>query len=97
MVNSRDEQIDPMAPTTKLKPPPKKQTKGNRHDANKDILKYFNQLVCDDHKMYPTLGHIMWQANTLMNVTLTNFVQHKGMPLMSTTMLPIFVNIKTKV
>ncbi len=50
-----------------------------------------------DHKMYPTLGHIMWQANALINVILTNFGQHKGMPLMSTTMVPILVNIETKV
>jgi hypothetical protein len=28
---------------------------------------------------------------------LTNFGQHKGMPLMSTTMVPILVNIETKV
>jgi hypothetical protein len=51
MVNSRDEQIDPMSPTTKLKPPPKKQMKGNRHDANKHILKYFNQFY-QPNKVY---------------------------------------------
>ncbi len=33
-----------------------------------------------DHKMYPTLGHIMWQTNALINVILANFGQHKGMP-----------------
>jgi hypothetical protein len=48
-----------------------------------------------DDKVYPTLGHIVWQTNMLIGVTSTNFGYYRGMTLMSKTMQPILVAIRT--
>jgi hypothetical protein len=47
MANSRDEQVDPMSPTTELGLLPKKWKNGKRHDTNNDTLEDFNQLAND--------------------------------------------------
>lgn len=74
-----------------LGPPPKKQTKGNRHNPNRDILEDVNQLARNGWQSIPNPRHIMWQVNMLINVTSTNFDQCKSMALMLKTRQPILV------
>jgi hypothetical protein len=47
MENLRDEHTNQISPTVGLRPPPKKQTKGKKHNSNMDILENPNQLTCD--------------------------------------------------
>jgi hypothetical protein len=37
MVDLEDEGTNPTSSTTRLKPPPRKHTKGNKHNVNKEI------------------------------------------------------------
>jgi hypothetical protein len=75
--------------------PPKKQAKGNRNNPNRDILEDVNQLARNGWQSIPNCRHIMWQVNTLIDGTSTNFDQCKSMAFMSKTMQPILVVIGT--
>jgi hypothetical protein len=45
MANSRDERTNPTSPTIGLRPPPRKQVKGKRHNPNKEFWKIVATLA----------------------------------------------------
>ncbi len=53
MENSGDERIYPTSPMAWPRPPPMKQTKGKRHNPNKEILEDPNQLARNGWQSVP--------------------------------------------
>lgn len=45
MANSRDERTNPTSPTVRLRPPPRKQVKGKKHNPNKEFWKIVASLA----------------------------------------------------